>query len=73
MSYFQEYKEGLMTRETYMTKRQSLDDKIINLDEQLREYSKNTAIGMKLSKSIIENHVEKVIVDCLGFFKVIYK
>lgn len=73
MSYFQEYKEGLMTRETYMTKRQSLDDKIINLDEQLLEYSKNTAIGMKLSKSIIENHVEKVIVDCLGFFKVIYK
>ncbi|HEL1796068.1 TPA: recombinase family protein [Streptococcus suis] len=74
MSYFQEYKEGLVTRETYMVKRQSLDDKIMNLDEQLREYdSKNTTIDKKLSKSIVETHVEKILVDCLGFFKVIYK
>ena len=30
ISYFQEYKEDLMTRETYLNKRQTLDDKIMN-------------------------------------------
>lgn len=74
ISYFQEYKEDLMTRETYLSKRRTLDDKIMNLDEQLRAYdSKNTTISQKLSKSIIETYIEKILVDCLGFFKVIYK
>ncbi|HEO6694095.1 TPA: recombinase family protein [Streptococcus agalactiae] len=74
LSYFQDYKNNLMTRENYIDKKEELDKSVKVLEGRLNEVnSVKLAIKDGLTKEIVEAHIEKVVVDCLGFFTVIYK
>ncbi|HEL2254366.1 recombinase family protein [Streptococcus parasanguinis] len=74
LAAFQDYKENRITRDVYIAKKQELDDKIVHLEENLQTTKAADKLsGQTLSREVIETHVEKVIVDCLGFFEVIYK
>lgn len=70
---FQDYKENGMSREDYIDKKQKLDKMIVDLEGQLQLSSKQVFADQKLTRDMIETYVQKVIVDCLGFFKVVYK
>lgn len=70
----QDYKENRITRDDFIAKKQELDDKIVHLEESLQtSKAADKLSGQTLSREVIETHVERVIVDCLGFFEVIYK
>ncbi|HEL2150999.1 TPA: recombinase family protein [Streptococcus suis] len=72
--FFQDYKDNLMTREDYITKKMEIDESVKNLEEQLNEANKVQILtNDKLTKEIVNTHIEKVVVDCLGFFTIIYK
>ncbi|HEM3502792.1 TPA: recombinase family protein [Streptococcus suis] len=74
LSFFQDYKDNLMTREDYITKKMEIDESVKNLEEQLNEANKVQILtNDKLTKEIVNTHIEKVVVDCLGFFTIIYK
>ncbi|HEM6290217.1 TPA: recombinase family protein [Streptococcus suis] len=74
LSFFQDYKDSLMTREDYITKKMVIDKTVRNLEEQLKEVNTFQLLSNdRLTKEIVSTHIEKVVVDCLGFFTVIYK
>lgn len=74
LSFFQGYKDNLMTREDYITKKMEIDESVKNLEGQLNEANKVQLLTKdKLTKEIVCTHIEKVVVDCLGYFTVIYK
>ena len=74
LSCYQDYKDNLVTRKDYMAKKMVIDDTVKNLEEQLNEANKVQLLTKdKLTKEIISTHIEKVVVDCLGFFTVIYR
>lgn len=74
LSYFQDYKENSLSRDAYISKKQVIDKEIVELEESLQAgESLELATDKSLTKELLEAHVEKVIVDCLGFFKVVYK
>ncbi|HEM5171939.1 TPA: recombinase, partial [Streptococcus suis] len=74
LSFFQDYKDSLMTREDYITKKMLIDETVRNLEEQLKEVNTFQLLSNdRLTKEIVSTHIEKVVVDCLGFFTVIYK
>lgn len=74
LSYFQEYKDNLITRETFVVKKEEVDRAVKTLEESLKETDfVRLPTNEKLTKEAVENHIEKVVVDCLGFFRVIYK
>ena len=74
LAAFQDYKENCITRDDYIAKKQELNDKIVHLEENLQTTKVADKLSSQtLSREVIETHVEKVIVDCLGFFEVIYK
>ena len=51
-----------------------MDKSVQDLKEQLNEAScVQLPTDKKLSKEIVDAHIEKVVVDCLVFFTVIYK
>lgn len=70
---FQDYKENGMSREDYIDKKQKLDKMIVDLERQLQLSSNQVFADQKLTRDMVETYVQKVIVDCLGFFKVVYK
>lgn len=74
LSCYQDYKDNLVTRKGYITQKMDIDETVKNLEEQLNEANKVQLLTKdKLTKEIVNNHIEKVVVDCLGFFTVIYK
>lgn len=74
LSCYQDYKDNLVTRKEYITKKMGIDESVNNLEEQLNEANKVQLLTKdKLTKEIVCTHIEKVVVDCLGFFTVIYK
>lgn len=74
LSYFQDYKDNLIVREAYIAKKEEVDKSVQDLKEQLNEAScVQLPTDKKLSKEIVDAHIEKVVVDCLVFFTVIYK
>lgn len=74
LSFFQDYKDNLMTREDYIAKKMLIDETVKNIEEQLNEANKVQLLTKdKLTKEIICTHIEKVVVDCFGFFTVIYR
>lgn len=74
ISYFQDYKDELISREDYLIKREKLDKEIAELEEGLHDCDDlPLPISRKLSREMVEKYIEKVVVDCLGFFQVIYK
>lgn len=74
LSFFQDYKDNLMTREDYIAKKEEVDDTIKDLEERLKESNRvQLSTGNELTKDIVYEHIDKVVVDCLGFFTVIYK
>ncbi|MFZ7176583.1 recombinase family protein [Streptococcus hyovaginalis] len=74
LSCYQDYKDNLATRKDYMAKKMVIDDTVKNLEEQLNEANKVQLLTKdRLTKEIISTHIEKVVVDCLGFFTVIYR
>ncbi|WP_373660231.1 hypothetical protein [Streptococcus sp. E24BD] len=63
-----------MTREDYMAKKKEVDKSVQALEEQMKEANcVQLPTDKRLSKEIVVAHVDKVVVDCLGFFTVIYK
>lgn len=70
---FQDYKENGMSREDYIAKKKRLDKMIVDLEAQLQRSSHQIFTDQELTRDMVETYVQKVIVDCLGFFKVIYK
>lgn len=63
-----------MIREDYIAKKMLIDETVKNLEEQLNEANKVQLLTIdKLTKEIVCTHIEKVVVDCLGFFTVIYR
>ncbi|MCO0847364.1 recombinase, partial [Streptococcus suis] len=74
LACFQDYKDSLLTREDYLAKKKEVDKSVQALEEQLKEASDvQLPTDKRLSKEIVVAHVDKVVVDCLGFFTVIYK
>ena len=74
LSFFQDYKDKFMTREDYIVKKEEIDKTVKDLEERLNEVdSVQLLTNNKLTKQIVSTHIEKVVVDCLGFFTVIYK
>ncbi|WP_231196432.1 hypothetical protein [Streptococcus equi] len=74
LTCFQDYKDNLLTREDYIAKKKEMDKSVQALEEQLKEASYvQLPTDKRLSKEIVVAHVDKVVVDCLGFFTVIYK
>lgn len=74
LSYYQAYKENEISREDYITKKEEIDARLVELDINLQTMDKpHVALSKGLTRAVVENHVEKVIVDCLGFYKIIYK
>ncbi|CYU34390.1 site-specific recombinase [Streptococcus suis] len=74
LACFQDYKDSLLTREDYIAKKKEVDKSVQALEEQLKEASYvQLPTDKRLSKEIVVAHVDKVVVDCLGFFTVIYK
>ncbi|MCH1619025.1 MAG: hypothetical protein MSE70_05405 [Streptococcus sp.] len=74
LACFQDYKDNLLTREDYIVKKKEMDKFVQDLEEQLKEANfVQLPTDKKLSKEIVVAHVDKVVVDCLGFFTVIYK
>ena len=74
LATFQDYKENRITRDDFIAKKQELDDKIVHLEESLQtSKAADKLSGQTLSREVVETHVVRVIVDCLGFFEVIYK
>ena len=73
MTCFQDYKENGMSREDYIAKKKRLDKMIVDLEAQLQRSSHQIFTDQELTRDMVETYVQKVIVDCLGFFKVIYK
>ena len=74
LSYFQDYKEKNLSREGYIDRKQTIDKGIVGLEESLRAKDRLPLTTDKsLIKELIETYVEKVTVDCLGFFKVFYR
>ncbi|MFX3699435.1 recombinase, partial [Streptococcus suis] len=65
---------SLMTREDYITNKMVIDKTVRNLEEQLKEVNTFQLLSTdRLTKEIVSTHIEKVVVDCLGYFTVIYK
>ena len=74
LSYFQDYKDNLITREVYISNKEKVDGSVKKLEERLNEANKVQLLtNDRLSKDIVDAHIDKVLVDCLGFFTVIYK
>lgn len=74
LSCFQDYKENNLSRDAYISKKQVIDKEIVELEESLQAgESLQLPIDNSLTQELIERYVEKIVVDCLGFFKVIYK
>jgi site-specific recombinase len=74
LSYFQDYKEKNLSRDAYISKKQVIDKEIIDLEENLQVRDElQLPTDKSLTKELLETYVEKVIVDCLGFFKVVYR
>ncbi|MDW8743657.1 hypothetical protein Q7W37_11650 [Streptococcus suis] len=74
VSHFQDYKEGLMTRETYMEKRQNLDNSIMEIEEQLKVVGReNIAFDKKITREVIDTHIERIVVNGQGSFTVVYR
>ncbi|MFA9468912.1 recombinase family protein, partial [Streptococcus sp. E24BD] len=74
LSFYQDYKDNLVTRKDYIAKKMDIDETVKNLEEQLNEANKvQLSTKNRLTKEIVNTHIEKVVVDCLGFFTVIYK
>ncbi|MCO8230659.1 recombinase family protein [Streptococcus suis] len=74
LACFQDYKDSLLTREDYIAKKKEVDKSVQALEEQIKEANcVQLPTDKKLSKEIVVAHVDKVVVDCLGFFTVIYK
>ena len=58
----------------YIVKKEEIDKTVKDLEERLNEVdSVQLLTNNKLTKQIVSTHIEKVVVDCLGFFTVIYK
>ena len=74
VSHFQDYKEGLMTREAFMKKRQILDNSIMELEEQLKVVDgENIAFDKKLTREVVDIHIDRIVVNGQGSFTVVYK
>lgn len=74
LATLQDYKENRISRDDYIAKKQELDNKILHLEESLQTTkSADKLSGQTFSREVFETHVEKVIVDFLGFFEVIFK
>ncbi|HFI0668691.1 TPA: recombinase family protein [Streptococcus suis] len=74
LACFQDYKDSLLTREDYIAKKKEVDKSVQALEEHMKEANcVQLPADKKLSKEIVVAHVDKVVVDCLGFFTVIYK
>ena len=74
VSHFQDYKEGLMTRETYMEKRQNLDNSIMEIEEQLKVVGReNIAFDKKMTREVVDTHIERIVVNGQGSFTVVYR
>ncbi|MCQ8267655.1 recombinase family protein [Streptococcus suis] len=74
LSYFQDYKDNLITKEVYISNKQKVDGSVKKLEERLNEANKLQSLtNDKLSKDTVDAHIDKVQVDYLGFFTVIYK
>ncbi|MEW4353554.1 recombinase family protein [Streptococcus pneumoniae] len=74
LSCFQDYKENNLSRDAYISKKQLIDKEIVDLEENLQARDElQLPRNNSLTKELLETYVEKVIVDCLGFFKVVYK
>lgn len=74
LTYFQAYKENEISREDYITKKEEIEARLIELDINLQTMDKpHVALSQGLTRAVVESRVEKVIVDCLGFYKMIYK
>ncbi|BCP61939.1 hypothetical protein SUT328_11360 [Streptococcus parasuis] len=74
LSCYQDCKDNLVTRKEYITKKMDIDESVNNLEQQLNEANKVQLLTKdQLTKEIISTHIEKVVVDCLGFFTVIYR
>lgn len=74
LATLQDYKENRISRDDYIAKKQELDNKILHLEESLQTTkSADKLSGQTFSREVFETHVEKVIVDFLGFFEAIFK
>ena len=73
LELFQEYKECYISRDMYLDKKVAIDEQVTSLEKALIAEQKPQLSTKGLTKEIVEAHVEKIVVDCLGFFEVIYK
>ena len=73
LELFQEYKDCQISRDVYLDKKVAIDEQVKSLGKELLVEQKPQLSTKGLTKEIVEAHVEKIVIDCLGFFKVIYK
>ena len=73
LELFQEYKDCQISRDVYLDKKVAIDEQVKSLEKELLVEQKPQLSTKGLTKEIVEAHVEKIVIDCLGFFKVIYK
>ncbi|WP_367007367.1 recombinase family protein [Streptococcus sp. ZY19097] len=73
LELFQEYKDCYISSDVYLDKKVAIDEQVTNLEKSFLVDQKPQSSTKGLTKEIVEAHVEKIVVDCLGFFEVIYK
>ena len=74
LDYYQRYKENKVNREEYVMVKSEIDEKILRIELELQKSDSPEFSVMKgLTKEVIEKHVDKILVDRLGDFQVLYK
>lgn len=73
LELFQEYKDCRISRGVYLDKKMAVDEQVEILEKELIAEQKPQLSTNGLTKEIVEAHVGKIVVDCLGFFEVIYQ
>lgn len=74
VAYFHSYKEGHMSREDYLLKKETLDQKKMDLEAQLSaEVTTHSLANHGLTKEVVVTHIEKILINRFGNINVLYK
>ena len=73
-SYYQDYKDEKINRETYIYYKQEIDKKIDDIEEELNKLNNSQCmIDSSLSKETLRESVKQITVNHAGGYRIDYK